>query len=160
MPRVVESGYHQERLFALTGLWAGENQARRLLDDIRGFRAELQARTGTRPPENIAAVRWLDQRFEPVIAAIPPSMLGKLQAAEMFHQILEHRWFASRANRGATSRWRRRSSPTSATSSRRRPTSRCASTPRRASCSSVISECGRRSACRRGKRQRRAGAER
>ena len=31
----------------LTGLWAGENQARRLLDDIRGFGAELQARTGT-----------------------------------------------------------------------------------------------------------------
>ncbi len=39
VPRVVESGYHQERLFALTGLWAGENQARRLLDDIRGLRS-------------------------------------------------------------------------------------------------------------------------
>ena len=95
VPRVVESGYHQERLFALTGLVAGENQARRLLDDIREFRTELQSRTGTKPPENIAAVRWLDQRFEPVIAAIPPSMLGKLQAAELFHQILEHRWFSS-----------------------------------------------------------------
>ena len=95
VPRVVESGYHQERLFALTGLVAGENQARRLLDDIRNFRTELQSRTGTKPPENIAAVRWLDQRFEPVIAAIPPSMLGKLQAAELFHQILEHRWFSS-----------------------------------------------------------------
>ena len=54
VPRVVESGYHQDRLFALTGLWAGENQARRLLDDIRGFGAELQARTGAAPPENIA----------------------------------------------------------------------------------------------------------
>jgi len=95
VPRVVESGYHQERLFALTGLVAGENQARRLLDDIRNFRGELHSRTGTKPPENIAAVRWLDQRFEPVIAAIPPSMLGKLQAAELFHQILEHRWFSS-----------------------------------------------------------------
>ena len=71
VPRVVESGYHQERLFALTGLWAGENQARRLLDDIRGFGAELQARTGATPPENIVAVRWLDQRFEPIIALDP-----------------------------------------------------------------------------------------
>jgi len=95
IPRVVESGYHQERLFDLTGLWAGENQARRLLDDIREFRAELQSRTGVKPTENIAAVRWLDQRFEPVIAAIPPSMHGKLQAAELYHQILEHRWFLS-----------------------------------------------------------------
>ena len=38
VPRVVESGYHQDRLFALTGLWAGDNQARRLLDDIHQLR--------------------------------------------------------------------------------------------------------------------------
>ena len=93
VPRVVESGYHQDRLLALTGLWAGENQARRLLDDIRGFGAEMQARTGTAPPENIVAVRWLDRRFEPILSAIPPSLIGKLQAAEIYHQLLEHRWF-------------------------------------------------------------------
>jgi hypothetical protein len=95
VPRVVESGYHQDRLFAMTGLWAGENQARRLLDDIRGFGAELRARTGGSPPENIVAVRWLDQRFEPTIAAIPTSLIGKLQAAEIYHQLLEHRWYES-----------------------------------------------------------------
>lgn len=97
IPRVVESGYHQDRLFALTGLWAGENQARRLLGDIREFGAELQARSGVLPPENIVAVRWLDQRFEPIIGRIPSSMIGKLQAAEIFHQLLEHRWFLSEA---------------------------------------------------------------
>ena len=95
VPRVVESGYHQDRLFALTGLWAGANQARRLLDDIRRFGAELQARTGRMPPENIVAVRWLDQVFEPTIGAIPPTLVGKLQAPEIFHQLLEHRWFES-----------------------------------------------------------------
>jgi hypothetical protein len=95
VPRVVESGYHQERLFALTGLWAGENQARRLLDDIHRFGAELQARTGTMPPENIVAVRWLDRVFEPTIAAIPSALAGKLQGAEIYHQLLEHRWFES-----------------------------------------------------------------
>jgi hypothetical protein len=93
VPRVVESGYHQDRLLALTGLWAGENQARRLLDDIRSFGAELQARTGVTPPENIVAVRWLDQRFEPILGSIPPSLIGKLQGAEIYHQLLEHRWF-------------------------------------------------------------------
>jgi len=95
VPRVVESGYHQDRLFALTGLWAGANQARRLLDDIRRFGTELQARTGRMPPENIVAVRWLDQVFEPTIGAIPPTLVGKLQAPEIFHQLLEHRWFES-----------------------------------------------------------------
>ena len=38
-------------------------------------------------------MRWLDQRFEPTIAAIPPALIGKLQAAEIYHQLLEHRWF-------------------------------------------------------------------
>jgi hypothetical protein len=46
-------------------------------------------------PDNIAAVRWLDQQFEPTIAAIPAELLGKLQAAEIYHQIIEHRWFMS-----------------------------------------------------------------
>ena len=95
VPRVVESGYHQERLFALTGISAGANQARRLLDDIRSFGAELQSRTGRTPPENIVAVRWLDQRFEPTIGAIPPGLAGKLEPAEIYHQLLEHRWFES-----------------------------------------------------------------
>ena len=94
-PRVVEPGYHEERLSALTGLVAEENQARRLLNDIRAFGTELTERHGKTLPENIVAVRWLDRRFEPTIAAIPPELIGKLQAAEIYHQILEHRWFAS-----------------------------------------------------------------
>jgi len=95
VPRVVESGYHQERLLSLTGLVAGENQARRLLGDIRSFGAEVHAATGRQLPDNVTAVRWLDQRFEPAIAAIPGPLIGKLQAAEIYHQILEHRWFLS-----------------------------------------------------------------
>jgi hypothetical protein len=94
-PRVVESGYHEDRLFALTGLIAEENQARRLLNDIRTFGAELREATGRSLPENIVAVRWLDQRFEPTIATIPPELIGKLQAAEIYHQVLEHRWYLS-----------------------------------------------------------------
>ena len=40
-------------------------------------------------------MRWFDQRFEPIIGSIPTSLIGKLQAAEIFHQLLEHRWFES-----------------------------------------------------------------
>ena len=95
VPRVVESGYHQDRLLALTGLWAQENQARRLLNDIRSFGAETHTPGTPSPPENVVAVRWLDQRFAPTIASIPPDLVGKLQEAEIYHQILEHRWFLS-----------------------------------------------------------------
>ncbi len=42
IPRVVEHGFHSQRLQSLTGLNTTENQARRLLDDIRSFGAELQ----------------------------------------------------------------------------------------------------------------------
>jgi hypothetical protein len=95
VPRVVEHGYHAHRLQTLTGLVTGENQARRLLNDIRGFGSELHERSGRATPENVVAVRWLDQRFEPTIEAIPIELLTKLEPAELYHQVLEHRWFRS-----------------------------------------------------------------
>lgn len=111
IPRVVEHGFHADRLRSLTGLETSENQARRMLDDIRSFGHELnlsrQARIDAgRPtghggpkhrtlPENVIAVRWLDDRFEPLIARIPPELFAKLEAAEIYHQLLEHRWFLS-----------------------------------------------------------------
>lgn len=92
VPRVVEHGFHSERLKGLTGLVTGENQARRMLADIREYTADLQTQ-GTSVPENVAAVRWLDRRFEPIIATIPGHLLVRLEAAEIFHQLLEHRWY-------------------------------------------------------------------
>ena len=110
IPRVVEHGYHSQRLKNLTGLETTENQARRLLGDIRAFGAELHHRRAVEMastgvalrslPENVVAVRWLDQQFEPLIASVPPSMFAKLEAAELYHQLLEHRWFLSE-QRGA-----------------------------------------------------------
>ncbi len=93
VPRVVEHGFHAERLKGLTGLVTEENQARRMLDDIREYTTELQSSTTVPVPENVTAVRWLDRRFEPIIAAIPGHLLVRLEAAEIFHQLLEHRWY-------------------------------------------------------------------
>lgn len=93
IPKVVEHGHHAERLANLTGLVAGENQARRMLNDIQEYAAHLHAASGRHVPFNIAAVRWLDRVFEPAIASIPPDLLDRLEAAEIFHQLLEHRWY-------------------------------------------------------------------
>jgi tRNA A-37 threonylcarbamoyl transferase component Bud32 len=95
VPRVVEHGFHAQRLQALTGIVAGENQARRLLHDIRRYGTTLEQRTGKRLREPVAAARWVDERYEPTIAAIPPDLVSKLGAAEVYHQVLEHRWFIS-----------------------------------------------------------------
>ncbi len=95
VPRVVEHGFHAQRLRALTGLEAGENQSRRLLNDISRYRAVLEQRGGRKVPESVAAARWQDERFERALAAIPPEMASKLEPAELYHQVLEHRWFLS-----------------------------------------------------------------
>lgn len=95
VPRVVEHGFHAQRLRALTGLEAGENQSRRLLNDISRYRAVLEQRSGRKVPESVAAARWQDERFERALAAIPPEMASKLEPAELYHQVLEHRWFLS-----------------------------------------------------------------
>ncbi len=90
-PAVVESGFHGPRLAALTGLRTEENQARRLLNDIWQFGA-FQPRPLA---ESIVAVRWLEQVFEPTIAAVPDDLRDTLDPAELYHQLLEHRWFLS-----------------------------------------------------------------
>jgi tRNA A-37 threonylcarbamoyl transferase component Bud32 len=97
VPRVVEHGFHAQRLQSMTGIVAGENQARRLLHDIRRYGTTLEQRSGRRVREAVAASRWMDERFEPTIEAIPSDLAGKLEPAELYHQVLEHRWFISEA---------------------------------------------------------------
>ena len=50
-------------------------------------------------PESVVAYRWLTECFEPSIAAVPAELRGKREPAELFHEILEHRWFLSEAAR-------------------------------------------------------------
>ncbi len=96
-PRVVEPGHHRRRLLTLTGLHAQENQARRLLNDLAEFRARSSEEAGRSQPETTVAYRWLAEVFEPAIAAVPPELHGKREAAEIFHEILEHRWYLAQA---------------------------------------------------------------
>ena len=39
------------------------------------------------------ANRWLDDVYEPVVQMVPPDASGKLEPAEVFHEVLQHRWF-------------------------------------------------------------------
>lgn len=95
VPCVVEHGYHAQRLRSLTGLEAGENQARRLLNDMGRHGARLEKKAGRKLPDAVVAARWLSERFEAAIAAIPSELAGKLEPAELYHQMLEHRWYLS-----------------------------------------------------------------
>ena len=93
--RVAESGHNSRKLFLRTGIDAGERQARRLLNDMAGFRAWLEQKQGHPVSEVVAANRWLEEVYDPVIAAIPEDLRGRLSPAEIFHEVLEHRWYMS-----------------------------------------------------------------
>ncbi len=93
--RVAESGRHRQELFALTGLQVTENQARRLLNDMRSYRAHLEQKEGRAVPEIVAAHRWRSEVFDRVMAMVPDALADRLPPAEVFHEILEHRWFLS-----------------------------------------------------------------
>jgi len=93
--RVAEPGHHRRLLFTRTGLEAQENQARRLLNDIAGYRSHLERTGGARVPGAVAANRWLMEVYDPVVDAIPLDLRDRLDEVEVFHEILEHRWFLS-----------------------------------------------------------------
>lgn len=93
-PKVVDAGHHQRRLIRLTGLDVEENQARRLLNDLDEFRARSKKQWAD---EEMYAHEWLTRVFEPVVRAIPYDLRAKLEPAEVFHQVLEHRWYMSQA---------------------------------------------------------------
>src|SRR5829696_1945728 len=98
--RVAEPGQHRRELFRLTGLEVQERQARRLLNDIRAYKASLEQKTGGPVAESYAGHRWLAEVYQPVVDAIPADLAGRLAPAEVFHEVLEHRWFLSeQANR-------------------------------------------------------------
>jgi hypothetical protein len=45
----------------------------------------------------MAAIRWLAEVYEPVVESIPAHLRTRLDDAEIFHEVLEHRWFLSEA---------------------------------------------------------------
>jgi hypothetical protein len=91
-PKVVDAGHHSRRLLRLTGLDVEENQARRLLNDLDSYRAATDRQNES---EELVAHEWLASVYEPTIRAVPRELAGKLEPAEIFHEVLEHRWYMS-----------------------------------------------------------------
>jgi hypothetical protein len=91
-PKAVELGHHRRELQSLTGLDVEDAQARRLLNDLTAFTAHFDL---GREDRGIAANRWLTEIFEPIMAMVPREARGKLEPAEIFHEILVHRWYLS-----------------------------------------------------------------
>lgn len=91
-PKLVAAGYHTQRLRDLTGLDAEELQAKRLLASFDRYNAR-ENKMGISIQE--MAKKWISEVFEPVISRVPDHMRGRVERAQMFHEILENRWYLS-----------------------------------------------------------------
>src|SRR6478736_6133670 len=91
-PKAVELGHHRRELQALTGLDVEDAQAQRLLNDVAWFVAHHDL---GREDRAVAANRWLVEMYEPAMSMVPPEARAKLEPAEIFHEMLVHRWYLS-----------------------------------------------------------------
>lgn len=91
-PAVFSTGFYQKKLLQLTGLHVQDGQAQRLLGEMEVYRA---VRYGGKLPLEAVAHRWMVREYEPVVALIPEPLREKLEPAQIFHEILDHRWFLS-----------------------------------------------------------------
>jgi len=89
-PRLVAAGYHQQRLKDLLGLDAEELQAKRLLASFDRYRSR-EAESGL--STDVLARQWMTKVFDHVIEQVPAELRGRVEPAQMFHEILEHRWY-------------------------------------------------------------------
>lgn len=93
-PKVVDAGHYHRQVMRLTGLDVQERQGQRMLNDLEEFRA-INGLGGT--PIEIVAHKWLAEVFEPTVTSVPLELQRKLEPAEIFHEVLEHRWYLSEA---------------------------------------------------------------
>lgn len=91
-PKLVAAGYHQARLRELTGLETEELQAKRLLASFDRYRTREES-PGV--PIEECARRWIHEVFNPINALVPEELQGRVEPAQFFHEVLEHRWYLS-----------------------------------------------------------------
>jgi hypothetical protein len=93
-PKLVAAGYHTNRLRELMGLETEELQAKRILASFDRYRArESNQSTNV----NEVAFKWLNEIFNPIVNSVPAEHLGRVEPAQLFHEVLEHRWYLSEA---------------------------------------------------------------
>jgi hypothetical protein len=98
LPKVVDAGHHQRQLLRLTGMDAEENQARSLLNDLETWMASQDDYApgdplGARP--EVLAHRWVRDVFRPTVRAVPLELRGSMDIAQLYYELLEHRWLMS-----------------------------------------------------------------
>lgn len=99
--QVTDRSFHRDQLFELTGVEAGEMQARQMMNEIYAIKAYLAQEQNRSVPLSVAANHWHTQLFQPVTGRLQPIIQQRDAAAsggdpaELYCQVLEHKWFLS-----------------------------------------------------------------
>ena len=88
-PRLVAAGYHAAKIKNLFGLDTQELQAKRILASFDRWYARQSEKLG----KEEMAKHWMEEVFNPILAMVPTELQGRVEKAQMFHEILENRWY-------------------------------------------------------------------
>jgi hypothetical protein len=92
---VADRQYHATQLRELTGLSAGEGQARILLGELRAYQGHLQRQAGSDVPDQVAGRRWLDEVYRPGVERAHQAVGGVGTDVQAYCDLLEVRWLLS-----------------------------------------------------------------
>ncbi len=89
-PKLVAARYHANRLYELMGLQTEELQAKRLLASYDRYKArEFTPNTS----HSVVVKQWLSDVFRRVVNQVPDNLKGRVEPAQLFHEVLENRWY-------------------------------------------------------------------
>ncbi len=92
---VTDQNFHRDRLQSLTGIEAGDRQARRMMNEIFEVKATLSRESNRSMPLSVAAHHWLQNIYQPTLERLKPLERPGLEAPELYCQLLEHKWYLS-----------------------------------------------------------------
>jgi hypothetical protein len=92
---VTDRDYHRHLLHAHTGLVAEDRQAALMVGEIQELRATLERAENRSVPLSVAAYRWLSERYQPAVRRLAGLGGGRGDPAELYCQMLEHKWYLS-----------------------------------------------------------------
>jgi hypothetical protein len=92
---VTDRDHHRHRLHDLTGLVAQEKQAELMLNEIHQIQAGMARELNRSVPLSVAAFHWQRERWEPALEKLAPLLKLTGDPAELYCQVLEHKWFLS-----------------------------------------------------------------
>jgi len=92
---VADRNFHQDQLLGLTGVEAEEMQARLMMNEIHELKATLSQTHNRSTPLSLAAFKWLQEIYLPTLDGIRSLITDDSDPAELYCQILEHKWYLS-----------------------------------------------------------------